>query len=216
MDNVSANPLVLDPLPSALVPALKPCARCTEQKPWHDFNHRQGTKDGKQSYCRLCQQDDHLLRAYNLTRQERDLMYERQRGQCAVCQGSHPQLYIHAFEGVGVISLVCPRCRRICNGFNHNPDIITSAIDYLNYFGSKALYRVEQRVQEDWQARHTGEPPRRTRRRHYPRGVNEETYEHWSLLNDHTCYICGEPCPTDHGRNDCQRGRGSTVGVTCL
>jgi hypothetical protein len=124
-------------------------------------------------------------------------MYEQQQGQCASCHGFYPQLYIYAFEGLGVISLVCPRCMQICNGFNRNPDIIMSAVHYLDYFGSRVLYRVELRIPEDWEAQHTGEKPRKTRRRQYPRGVNPETYDHWSLWNNHLCYICGELCQTE-------------------
>src|SRR5437870_5962104 len=199
MNDQSDTALGIVPPPSARAYDAKQCARCGREKPVPDFNHRQRSKDGKQSYCRDCQDDDRLQRFYNFSRQERDLMYERQRGQCAVCQGSHPQLYLYAFKGLGVISLVCPRCMRLLNGFNRHPDIVESAIDYLDYFSSKALYRVERRVQEDWEDRHGGEPPRRTRNRQYPRGVNPETYDHWSLLNNYTCYICGEPCPT--GRN---------------
>ncbi len=95
-----------------------------------------------------------------------------------------------------MLSLICPRCMRILKGFNRNPDIITSAINYLNYFASKALYRVEVRVNEHWEAQHTGEQPRKTRRRHYPRGVNPETYDQWSSWNNHLCYICCEPRST--------------------
>jgi hypothetical protein len=71
-----------------------------------------------------------------------------------------------------------------------------SAIKYLDYFGSRVLYRVELRFPEDWEARHTEEPQRKTRHRHYPRGVNPETYDHWSLWNNHRCYICCEPRST--------------------
>jgi hypothetical protein len=113
---------------------MKPWARWTEQKPWHDFNHRRGTKDGKQSYCRDCQDDDRLQRFYNFSRQERDLMYARQQGQCPVCQGSPPHLYLYAFKGIGVLNLVCPRCMGILHGFNRNPAVVESAIAYLDYF----------------------------------------------------------------------------------
>jgi hypothetical protein len=123
-------------------------------------------------------------------------MYAQQQGQCASCHTFAPQLYIYAFEGMGVISLVCPRCMRIFNGFNRSPDIITSSIDYLHYFRSKALCRVEVRINESWEAHHTREQPRKTRRRHYLRGVNPETYEQWSSWNDHRCYICWEPRST--------------------
>src|SRR5438128_4159378 len=143
LDNVSTSPLVLDPPPSALVPGMKQCARCTAQKPLPDFNYRQSSKDERQSYCRPCQHDDHLLRAYNLTWQERDLMFAQQQGQCAVCQRAHPQLYIYAFEGIGVLNLLCPRCMRVLNGFNRNPAIVEAAIDYLDYFASRALRGVQ-------------------------------------------------------------------------
>src|SRR5215471_7586861 len=49
---------------------MKQCSKCGEKKPLREFNNRQASRDGKQSYCRLCQEDDRLLRAYNLTRQQ--------------------------------------------------------------------------------------------------------------------------------------------------
>src|SRR5262249_52742251 len=116
---------------------MKRCSKCGEKKSLSEFNVDQGKKDGRQSYCRLCQEDDRLQRFYKISRQQRDLMYAQQQGQCASCHTWYPQLYIYAIEGLGVISLVCPRCMQICNGFNRNPDIIMSAIHYLNYFGSR-------------------------------------------------------------------------------
>jgi len=196
MEDQYENHLFLDPRTSALFPTMKQCARCPKEKPLSDFNNRQSTKDGKQAYCRLCQEEDRLQRFYHFSRQERALMYDRQQGQCPVCQESHPQLYIYAFQGIGVLKLVCPRCMRILNGFNRNPAIVESAIAYLDYFGSRVLYGVALRFQDDWEARQTREPPRQTHRRPYRRGVNPDTYDHWSFLNEHTCYICWEPCPT--------------------
>jgi hypothetical protein len=174
----------------------KRCSKCGEKKPLTDFNIDQGKKDGRQSYCRLCQENDRLLRRYRMTRQQRDLMYAQQQGQCASCHAFYPQLYIYAFEGLGVISLVCRRCTQICHGFNRNPIIITSAIDYLHYFGSRVLYGVVLHSNEDWEASATGKPPRKTCKRQDGGLVNEETYEHWSLLNEHMCYICWEPRST--------------------
>jgi hypothetical protein len=196
---------------------MKRCAKCGEKKLLSDFNNRQSSRDGKQSYCRLCQEDDRLLRRYHITCQQRDLMYAQQQGQCASCHGFYPHLYIYAFEGMGVISLVCPRCIRICNGFNRHPDIIINAVHYLNYFGSRVLYRVELRFPEDWEAQHTGKPPRKTRRRHYPRGVNPETYEQWSCWNNHRCYICGEFCVTEQAlAKDHQHVTNRNRGLLCF
>jgi hypothetical protein len=196
---------------------MKRCAKCGEKKSLIDFNNRQSSRDGKQSYCRLCQEDDRLLRAYNLTREQRDLMYDRQQGHCTVCQESCPHLYIYAFKGLGVLSLVCPRCMRILNGFNRHSDIIMSAIAYLDYFRSKALYRVEVRVKEDWVTSQTGEQPPQTRRRQYLRGVNPETYDHWLLLNEHTCYICGELCQTEQAlAKDHQHVTDRNRGLLCF
>jgi hypothetical protein len=189
MDNVSDNAFIIDP-------PLKKCVKCPHEKPLSEFNNRRDSKDGKQSYCRDCQDDYRLQRYYNFSRQQRDLLYEQQQGQCASCYIWYPQLYIYAFEGLGVISLVCPRCSRICNGFNHNPDIMTSAIAYLDYFGSRVLYGVVLHTTEDWEASATGKPPRKTCNCQDGGLVNEETYEHWSLLNEHTCYICWEPRST--------------------
>ena len=204
-------------LASALFPTMKKCARCPYVKPLSDFNNRRGVKGGKQSYCRDCQEDDRLLRRYNLTRQQRDLMYDRQQGQCASCHRWYPQLYLYAYPGLGVMSLVCSNCTRIFNGFHHHPGIIMSAIKYLVYFGSRVFYRVELRFQDDWEAQHTGEQPRKTRRRQYPRGVNPETYDHWSFWNNHRCYICGEFCVTEQAlAKDHQHVTDRNRGLLCF
>jgi hypothetical protein len=178
MDNVYNSSLLTAPLTSALIPGMKRCARRGCIKPFSEFNVSKNKPDGRQPYCRACQDDDRLLRRYHITGQQRDLLYEQQQGQCASCHVFHPHLYIYAFEGIGVISLICPRCMRILNGFNRHPAIIMSAINYLNYFGSRVLYRVELRFPEDWEAQHAGEPQYKTRHRYYPRGVNPETYDH--------------------------------------
>jgi hypothetical protein len=69
---------------------------------------------------------------------------------------------------------------RMLNGFNRNPAIVESAIGYLDYFGSRVLYGVERHVNEDWEATPPGEPPRKSHRRQYRRGVKPKTYDHWS------------------------------------
>ena len=144
-------------------------------------------------------------------------MYAQQQGRCASCHTWYAHLYIYACPELGVMSLVCTLCTRIFNGFHHHPAIILSAIDYLHYFGSRVLYRVELRFQDDWEARHTGKPPRKTRHRHYPRGVNPETYDHWSLWNNHRCYICGERCRTEQAlAKDHQHVTNRNRGLLCF
>jgi hypothetical protein len=179
-ENMSDNQRFLDPPTSAHVHGMKRCARRGCIKPLSAFNVSKKKPDGRQPYCRACQDDDHLLRSYTLTCQQRDLMFDQQQGQCASCQTGYPQLYIYAFKGLGVIRLVCPRCMRMLNGFNRNPAIVESAIGYLDYFGSRVLYGVERHVNEDWEATPPGEPPRKSHRRQYRRGVKPETYDHWS------------------------------------
>src|SRR5215475_3460407 len=145
MDNVSNNSLFLDPLTSAIAHGMKRCARRGCLKPLHEFNVSKKKPDGLQPYCRACQDDDRLLRRYHMTREQCDLMYAQQQGRCASCHTWYAHLYIYACPELGVMSLVCTLCTRICNGFHHHPAIILSAIDYLHYFGSRVLYRVELR-----------------------------------------------------------------------
>ena len=64
---------------------MKQCSKCGEKKLLTAFNIDQGKHDGRQSYCRLCQEDYRLQRFYNISRQERDLMYAQQQGRCASC-----------------------------------------------------------------------------------------------------------------------------------
>jgi hypothetical protein len=79
------------------------------------------------------------------------------------------------------------------------------------------MCRVELQIKEDWEARQTGEPQRKTRNRQYPRGVNPATYDHWSLWNNHRCYICGERCPTERNlAKDHQHVTDRNRGLLCL
>jgi len=71
MEDQYDNQRFLDPHTSTLFPTLKQCARCPKEKPPSDFHNRQSTKDGKQSYCRDCQEEDRLQRFYNFSRQRR-------------------------------------------------------------------------------------------------------------------------------------------------
>ena len=100
MDDTSNNEFFIDPFPAAIFPTLKKCARCPHEKPLSAFNNRRDSKDGKQSYCRDCQEDDRLLRRYRMTRQQRDLMYAQQQGQCASCH----TWYSHLYTQNGIVS----------------------------------------------------------------------------------------------------------------
>src|SRR5205085_10663185 len=113
MDNPYENPFFINPLTSAIFPAMKTCVRCQKEKPLSDFNNRQSSKDGKQSYCRDCQSSYQLEYKYDLSQEAFDLLYNQQAGLCHLCSlpcTRHKTLNVDHCAILGVRKLLCMQC----------------------------------------------------------------------------------------------------------
>ena len=113
MENMSNNSLFLDPLTSAIFPTMKNCARCLTEKPFCDFNNRQSSMDGKQSYCRNCQSAYQLTYKYDLSQEAFDAMYHAQAGLCFLCNKTceqYTKLSVDYCAILGVRKLLCMKC----------------------------------------------------------------------------------------------------------
>src|SRR5262247_785747 len=103
MDDMSNNASFIDP-------TLKKCARCPHEKPLSEFNNRQNSKDGKQSYCRDCQSSYHLKYKYDLSQEAFDAMYHEQAGLCFLCHKTcekYTKLSVDYCAILGVRKLLC-------------------------------------------------------------------------------------------------------------
>src|SRR5437588_4006130 len=152
MDNASANPFYIDPLPAAIFPTLKKCARCPHEKPLSAFNNRRGTKDGKQSYCRDCQSSYQLTYNYALSQEAFDAMYREQAGLCFLCHKTceqHTKLSVDHCAILSVRKLLCMRCIGFLKSFSYDPIVIHKAIAYVTT--ELKLYYVRVAVEEPWE-----------------------------------------------------------------
>src|SRR2546425_10281788 len=152
MDNLSANPFLIDPLTSAIFPIMKQCARGKEEKPFSDFNNRQSSKDGKQSYCRDCQASYQIRYKYDLSQEAFDEMYVAQAGLCYLCKKTcekYATLSVDHCAILGVRKLLCMRCIGFLKSFSYDPIVIRKAIAYVTT--KPKLYYVRVAIEEPWE-----------------------------------------------------------------
>ena len=151
MDNLYENPFFIDPLTSAIFPTMKQCARCPKEKSLSDFNNRQSSKDGKQSYCRNCQSAYQLGYKYDLAQEAFDAMYREQAGLCFLCHKTCEQyttLSVDHCAILGARKLLCMRCIGFLKSFVYDPILIDKAIEYVST--THKLPHVHMRIHETW------------------------------------------------------------------
>ena len=137
-----------------LIPETKRCPKCRETKPSEEFYLNRGlkTKDGLSSYCRKCSKASaarpysyvkdrrRVLRRYNLTVEEYDLMLQEQDGKCAVC--GHPEQLMrdgkilelaidHCHVTDAVRGLLCSNCNRALGLLYEDPERVEGLLRYI-------------------------------------------------------------------------------------
>ena len=121
MDNMSDNAFIIDPLPAAIFPIMKKCARCSKEKLLSEFNNCRASKDGKQSYCRDCQAAYKLTYNYDLSQEAFDAMSSEQAGLCFLCYQTceqHTKLSVDHCNILGVRKLLCMKCIGFIKSFS--------------------------------------------------------------------------------------------------
>ena len=69
---------------------------------------------------------------YGITPEDYDLMYEQQKGNCAVCGTFKARLFVdHSHEDGKVRGLLCTNCNTGIGMFHDNTDHLKKAIEYL-------------------------------------------------------------------------------------
>jgi hypothetical protein len=123
------------------------CSECGVSRPLSEFLTYTHTL---RSYCLLCAKDprrslplnpeQHKIhqrcRKYNLSLAEYELMFDLQRGRCAICQ-RHPRKMLvidHDHTTGRVRGLLCGACNQGLGMFNDNPTFITAAANYLRRY----------------------------------------------------------------------------------
>lgn len=129
----------------------KRCTKCGQVKHREDFAKRGSRPDGCESSCKACRSaearernahPDRKLRKrdrdyrakYGISLLEVEAMLELQEGRCAICgkrQGEKPFHVDHNHETGVVRSLLCLKCNALLGQCSEDPDILLSAINYL-------------------------------------------------------------------------------------
>ena len=120
---------------------IKQCSRCKQLKPITEFYSRKGTKDGLRCECKSCGKiwweksaRKQLLKKYGLTFEDYKVLFDSQRGVCAICK--EPQLVgrlcVDHCHTTGVVrGLLCFTCNFLIGQAKDNKTILEAAIRYL-------------------------------------------------------------------------------------
>ena len=78
-----------------------------------------------------------LLRSYGITKSDYEKMLSRQGGCCAICGGTETRrassfFHVDHCHETGVVrGLLCHKCNTAIGMLNDNPDLIRSALEYM-------------------------------------------------------------------------------------
>lgn len=132
----------------------KQCRVCGKTKPVSDFYKRTKAKDGYQSRCKDCSNEDvktwrnhhyntgtvqsirrkvlQTARKYGVTPEQQDALHEAAGGKCGICAQSTQQLVIDHCHTTGEVrGLLCNNCNTGLGMFKDNPQYLRKAINYL-------------------------------------------------------------------------------------
>ncbi len=135
-------------LKATAVEGTKPCTNCLTVKPLSDFHDHAGFRDGKQSWCSTCMNEDQKAKGrgrrykwtYGLTIEQYDKMLEQQGGCCAICGatepgGSNKHFAVDHDHTIKVVrGLLCASCNMGIGQLGDSPERLKQAACYLQSF----------------------------------------------------------------------------------
>lgn len=140
------------------LPQLKLCRKCGERKPLEEFCVSYNLRCGRVSNCRACHRkwgkecyrrtkgrasrNCHLRDTYGITLEEYNAKLMAQGMMCAICGKKAPSLdssewgkysypVDHCHETKKVRGILCPQCNSGLGHFKDRPELLRSAIRYL-------------------------------------------------------------------------------------
>lgn len=123
---------------------MKKCTKCGIQKPLSQFYKDNATKDKHQPKCKPCHEKVKVksrLGAYGLTEESYKALFEKQANKCAICFelfSSTKHTHIdHCHKTNEVRALLCHGCNTAIGLLKESPEIIKSALAYLEKYSSK-------------------------------------------------------------------------------
>lgn len=134
----------------------KACTKCNEIKALKEFGHNKNGKDGRHTWCRMCQakhkknwtkenpeesrrraRKSNLKQVYGITVEDYDRMLLSQNGRCKIC-GKMPKrkLFVdHNHKTLVIRGLLCHSCNIMLGNAEDKPIILRLAALYLEECG---------------------------------------------------------------------------------
>ncbi|KOV91297.1 endonuclease VII [Streptomyces sp. NRRL B-3648] len=113
----------------------KLCRNCGQVKAHSEWHRNATASDGLSTRCKACRaalgREDHLKRAYGITRTERDLLVASQGGVCCICLAAPPAHVDHCHETGRVRGVLCFSCNAALGQFKDQPEAIRRAAAYV-------------------------------------------------------------------------------------
>jgi len=127
----------------------KLCSKCKKNKTLSEFYKDKQKKDGYCSICKKCQylyykktykkryecaRSCELKRKYNLTLKEYNIMFEEQKGLCAICKEPSIGRMLsvdHNHKTGQIRKLLCIRCNTLVGHFESRYDLVSKILKYL-------------------------------------------------------------------------------------
>lgn len=133
---------------------MKYCTKCKTNKPLSEYWKNKTTKDGYQAWCKPCwyvltksklsggsrekylrmRRNGHLVRKYGITADEYDRRLDEQGGGCKICGKILQRVSLavdHNHKTGKVRGILCENCNRGLGMFKDDPNLLRSAIEYL-------------------------------------------------------------------------------------
>lgn len=133
---------------------MKYCTKCKTNKPLSEYWKNKTTKDGYQAWCKPCwnvltksklsgdsrekylrmRRNGHLVRKYGITADEYDRRLDEQGGGCKICGKKLQRVRLavdHNHKTGKVRGILCENCNRGLGIFKDDPNLLRSAIEYL-------------------------------------------------------------------------------------
>jgi hypothetical protein len=120
---------------------MRQCRICKIKKKNFEFYKNPKQKSGYYSECKIClvkrTAKTKLIKKYNLTAEQRDMMVLKQNNRCAICNdlfGDSRRTHIdHCHNTNKVRAILCQLCNTALGSFKDDVKILQNAIDYLEH-----------------------------------------------------------------------------------
>jgi len=124
---------------------MKKCTKCNLDKELEEFSLHPGSKDGRNTQCKICRNSYHrgnydpekrfnwsLKRNYNINKEEYYAIKHRQNNKCAICFSETKLFVDHCHKTSKIRGLLCSQCNTGIGLLKENISNFENAIKYLS------------------------------------------------------------------------------------